>query len=85
MQNPAAHYAIVVTDKLQDQATMETVSSTIINLEATLKKYENDYEEFLSEGKKQTSTFHFWHQYISDVQVALDYILAEKFQVGIYI
>ena len=35
--------------------------------------------EFINHGQRQSSTFHFWQQYITDVQIALDYMAAEIF------
>ena len=43
-----------------------------------LKEKEQDFKQFITDGKKASHTFHLWTQYIEDVQNALDYIAAEK-------
>ena len=36
------------------------------------------YKQFISAGKSQSNTFHFWHEYLHNVELSLDYIKAEK-------
>ena len=53
------------------------------NLQRMLQSLQKHFDKFVQLGQKQQSTFHFWQQYITDVQTALDYTAAEKFLTGI--
>ena len=43
-----------------------------------LKETEQDFEQFIADGQRSSHTFSLWNQYIEDIQIALDYIAAEK-------
>lgn len=47
-------------------------------LKSTLDSHSELYDEYLENGRNTSNTFAFWEQYISGVEIALDYIAAEK-------
>ena len=43
-----------------------------------MNNLEDKYQQFLSDGKAQSDTLHFWHEYLNDIELSLNYVKAEK-------
>ena len=54
------------------------ISSASSDLNTPVNNFEDKYQQFLSDGKAQSNTFHFWHEYINDIELSLNYVKAEK-------
>ena len=69
-------------DFLEDKEKIIDKSRAIKNALEELSECTNDveekYKQFVSVGKSQSNTFPFWHEYLHNVQLSLDYIKAEK-------
>ena len=67
---------------LQQEEKSNEKQTAITSALAELNMYANDledkYKQFLVEGKAQSKTFHFWHEYLNDVELSLNYIKAER-------
>ena len=72
----------VMKDFLKDKEKSIDKSRAIKNASDELSEYTNDveekYKQFVSAGKSQSNTFHFWHEYLHDLQLSLDCMKAEK-------
>ena len=69
-------------DFLKDKERSIDKSRAIKNALEELSEYtydvEEKYKQFASAGKSQSNTFHFWHKYLHDVKLSLDYMKTEK-------
>ena len=66
---------------LQDEKSIDkqmAISSKLADLNTSVNNLEDKYQQFLSDGKVQSGTFHFWHEHLNDIELCLNYVKAEK-------
>ena len=69
---------ISMQEKDMSEENCASIEKGLKDIHQMLKEKEQDFKQFITDGKKASHTFHLWTQYIEDVQIALDYIAAEK-------
>ena len=48
------------------------ISGALSDLNTSVNNLEDKYQQFLSDGKAQSDTFHFWHEYVNDIELCLN-------------
>ena len=69
---------ISMQEKDMGEEICANVEKGLNDIHQMLEEKEQEFKQFITDGKKASHTFHLWTQYIEDVQIALDYITAEK-------
>ena len=69
---------ISMQEKDMSEEKCANVEKGLNDIHQMLEEKEQEFRQFITHGKKASHTFHLWTQYIEDVQIALDYIAAEK-------
>ena len=54
------------------------ISSALADFNTSVNNLEDKYQQLLSDEKAQSDTFHFWHEYLNDIELGLNYVKAEK-------
>ena len=65
----------------QDEKSMDkqmAIYSALADINTSVNNLEDKCQQFLSDGKVQSDTFHFWHEYLNDIELGLNYVKAEK-------
>ena len=60
------------------QEKQQTVKENVTKLEQQLTNFSEHYDKSINEGKAASNTFHFWHDYVKDIELCLDYIASVK-------
>ena len=71
-------FKVIVQEKDSSDENCSKVESELNELHDMLKQREQEFQEFIADGQRTSNTFSLWNQYIEDIQIALDYIAAEK-------
>ena len=78
MQVDAAYNEGILTAGGKSNEKQTAITSALAELNMYANDLEDKYKQFLVEGKAQSKTFHFWHEYLNDVELSLNYIKAER-------
>lgn len=68
----------IVADRVIDQRKQENFTHQLERLYEIMQEYQPLLEAFNEQGKARSLTFHLWLQYMEDVELAMEYIAAER-------
>ena len=77
-ENLQDFFRIAIKEKDPNVEKCAQVKSELSELYKLLTDKDPEFQVFVKEGQKSSDTFSLWNQYIEDMQIALDYIAAEK-------